>query len=227
MTDIVTNWSRRPPAAPWVTMVISIVCVIAAAVYSFLPPLAQQALIETIGVIPSRTQTMLSLPLAEWFGNGLLPIFAGLFLHSSWLHLVGNLAYLWVFGMPVERQAGSLLLAVLFLLGGALSHLILAIRLPELESPIIGASGSVSAVVGAYLGMFPSRKIGLYLPLGLYLQFARVPSLVVIGSWFTLQLVYTAFGPISGFVAWWTHLSGFTLGLIFAMLVRALSHLRK
>lgn len=227
MSDIVTNWSQRPPAVPWVTLIISLVCVIATAIYSGLAPLAQQAVIELLGAVPSRTQHMFSLPPGEWMGNGLAPVFAGLFLHSNWLHLVGNLTYLWVFGLPVERQVGRFLLALLFLLGGALSHLILAVRLPELESPIIGASGSVSAVVGAYLGLFPYRRIGLYLPLGLYLQFARVPSLVVIGSWFTLQLVYTVFGPITGFVAWWTHMSGFALGLIFAMLVRALSHLRQ
>lgn len=226
MSDIVTNWSRRPPATPWVTLSISLTCVLLAAVYAGLTPLMQQAVIEVLGAVPSRTQHMLSLPVSQWAGNGLGALFVALFLHPGWLHLFGNLAYLWVFGLPVERQAGSLLLAVLFLLGGALSHLILAVRLPELENPVIGASGAVSAVVGAYLGLFPYRRIGLYLPLGLYLQFARVPSLVIIGSWFTLQLVYTAFGPISGFVAWWTHLSGFTLGLIFAMMVRALSHLR-
>ena len=93
--------------------------------------------------------------------------------------------------------------------------------LPELTSPIIGASGAISAVVGAYLGLFPSRRIGMLLPLGLYLQFARVPAVLVIGSWFTLQLVYTVLGPITGIVAWWTHMAGFALGLIFALLVRA------
>jgi membrane associated rhomboid family serine protease len=227
MTDIVTNWSRRPPVTPWVTIGISLSCVAVAVVYSGLVPLAQQALIDVLGAIPSRTHEMLSRPISEWWGSGLAPLFAALFLHPGWLHLLGNLAYLWVFGLPVERRVGSLPLALVFLLGGALSHGILAARLPELESPVIGASGSVSAVVGAYLGLFPSRRIGLYLPLGLYLQFARVPSLVVIGSWFTLQLVYTVFGPISGFVAWWTHLSGFTLGLIFAMMVRASTHLRR
>ncbi|NIV20409.1 MAG: rhomboid family intramembrane serine protease, partial [Gammaproteobacteria bacterium] len=74
---------------------------------------------------------------------------------------------------------------------------------------VIGASGAVSAVVGASLGLFPRRRIGLYLPLGLYVQFVRVPALLVIGSWFTLQLVYSVVGPISGAMAWWTHLAGF------------------
>jgi membrane associated rhomboid family serine protease len=149
-----------------------------------------------------------------------------LFVHASWLHLLGNLAYLWVFGISVEQKAGAFLMVAVFFLGGTLAHIIVAIRLPMMDTPVIGASGAVSAVVGAYLGLFPSSRIGLFLPLGLYLQFARVPALLVIGSWFTLQLVYSAFGPITGAVVWWTHLAGFVLGFIIAMLARALAQLR-
>ena len=113
-----------------------------------------------------------------------------------------------------------------FLLGGAIANLMVALRLPQLETPIIEASGAVSAVVGAYLGLFPRRRIGLFLPLGLYLQFARVPALLVIGSWFTLQLLYTAFGPINAAVAWWTHLAGFALGISFALMARGLDQVK-
>ena len=105
-------------------------------------------------------------------------------------------------------------MVVVFVICGALANLFVAVRLPELISPIVGASGAVSAVVGAYLGLFPTRRIGLLLPLGLYLQFARVPAVIVIGSWFTLQLVYTVLGPISGVVAWWTHMAGFAFFIL-------------
>lgn len=225
-SGIVTNWSQRPPAAPWVTTIITLICLLTAVLYASLTPMAQQAAIELAGAVPADTSLMLAAPLGAWFETGLPAVFSALFLHSSWLHLIGNLTYLWVFGMPVERATGGFFLGLLFLLGGSLAHVLVAIQLPELRTPIIGASGAVSAVVGAYLGLFPRRRMGLYLPLGLYLQFARVPSLLVIGSWFTLQLVYTVFGPITGTVAWWTHLAGFTLGVIFAMLARGLSHLR-
>jgi membrane associated rhomboid family serine protease len=110
-----------------------------------------------------------------------------------------------------------------FLIGGAMANLIVALRIADLASPIVGASGAVSAVVGAYLGLFPFRRIGVLLPLGLYLQFARIPAVLVIGSWFTLQLVYSVLGPITGVVAWWTHMTGFTLGLISAVMARALT----
>ena len=158
---------------------------------------------------------------SQWADQSLLALFSALFVHAGWLHLIGNMIYLWVFGIPLERKLGRLRVLIVFILGGALANLFVCLRLPELETPIIGASGAVSAVVGAYLGLFPSARIGMLLPLGLYLQFARVPAILVIGSWFTLQLVYTVLGPITGVVAWWTHMAGFALGLIFALLIRA------
>jgi len=224
--DIVTNWSSRKPADPWVTLLLSLLCLCVTLVYSTLSPLTQQAAVEIAGATPSRTAVILAAAPSGWLQNGLLTVLTAIFLHSSWLHLVGNLAYLWVFGMPLERQPGAVFLGFTFLAGGSLANIMVALLSPESEVPVIGASGAVSAVVGAHLGLFPSRRIGLYLPLGFYLQAARVPSLLVIGSWFTLQLVYTLFGPITGTVALWTHLAGFTLGLIVAMMARAFSHLR-
>ncbi|MDT8319434.1 MAG: rhomboid family intramembrane serine protease [Xanthomonadales bacterium] len=149
-----------------------------------------------------------------------------LFIHAGWLHLLGNLGYLLVFGIKVEQRFGALVMLLVFLLGGTLANLIVALRVTQIDTPIIGASGAVSAVVGTYLGLFPRRRIGLFLPLGLYLQFARVPALLVIGSWFTLQLLYTVFGPMNGAVAWWTHVAGFAVGLCFALLTRALAQVR-
>jgi membrane associated rhomboid family serine protease len=225
-SGIVTNWSDKPAGPPWATIVITLACLLMGLLYTFLSPLSQQALVELAGASPSETAAMLSQPVGSWHRSGVVAVFSSMLVHSSWLHLGGNLAYLWVFGMPLERRIGAFPFALLFLLGGALAHVLVALRLSQLETPVIGASGAVSAVVGGYLVLFPSRRIGLYLPLGLYLQFARVPALLVIGSWFTLQLVYTAFGPITGAEAWWTHLAGFTLGVIFALLVRALAHFR-
>ena len=186
----------------------------------------QQAMIDIAGAVPAETAVALARPAGEWLESDLWALVSTLFVHASWLHLLGNMAYLWVFGVTIEQKTGAFMMAGVFFLGGVLAHVMLAIRLPMFDTPVIGASGAVSAVVGAYLGLFPSNRIGLFLPLGLYLQFARVPALLVIGSWFTLQLVYSAFGPITGAVAWWTHLAGFSLGLIIAMLARALAQVR-
>jgi membrane associated rhomboid family serine protease len=194
--------------------------------YSGLNPVMQQAMIDVGGMRPSMLSALLRQNPSDWWSTSALSLVTSLFIHASWLHLLGNLAYLWVFGIKVEQRLGSLGITLVYLLGGALANVIVALRLPQLDTPIIGASGAVSAVVGAYLGLFPGRRIGLFLPLGLYLQFARVPALLVIGSWFTLQLLYTGFGPINGAVAWWTHVAGFALGLSFSLIARALAQIR-
>lgn len=191
-----------------------------------MPPMAQNAILELGGVLPDQLAQIFRQSPAGWLDSQLLTLFTALFIHASWLHLLGNMIYLWVFGIPLERRVGWAGMVLVFIFGGALANLFVVMRLPELTSPIIGASGAVSAVVGAYLGLFPFRRIGMLLPLGLYLQFARVPSVLVIGSWFTLQLVYTVLGPITGIVAWWTHMAGFALGLIFALLARALAQIK-
>ena len=223
---IVTNWSENSSHPPFVTVSISLLCIFALFIYIGLSPLMQQAMIDVGGMQPSSLSALLSENPASWWNISALSVLTSLFIHASWLHLLGNLGYLWVFGIKVEQRLGSVGITLVFLLGGALANVIVALRVPQLDTPIIGASGAVSAVVGAYLGLFPGRRIGLFLPLGLYLQFARVPALLVIGSWFTLQLLYTVFGPINGAVAWWTHLAGFALGLSFALVARALAQIR-
>lgn len=225
-TGIVTHWSDSSPHPPYVTIGFTLICLFLYLVYASLAPIMQQAMIDIGGMQPSVVASLLQQPVSNWWSLPALSLFTALFVHDSWLHLLGNLVYLWVFGMKVEQRLGSLGMMPLFLLGGALANVIVALRLPGLTTPIIGASGAVSAVIGAYLGLFPARHIGLFLPLGLYLQFARVPALFVIGSWFTLQLLYTVFGPINAAVAWWTHLAGFALGISFALAARALALVR-
>lgn len=225
-SGIVTNWTDTRPVRPYATVVISLLCLALLGVYFAVGPRLQQVMIELGGMQPSDVAVVLDRPLQAWFNYPAATLLTAVFLHASGLHLAGNLAYLWVFGLPVEQRIGTAGMALLFLAGGALANMIVALRLDTLETPIIGASGAISGVVGAYLGLFPSRRIGLFLPLGLYLQFAQVPSLLVIGSWFTLQLLYTVFGPINAAVAWWTHLAGFALGLSLALIYRAVGQLR-
>ncbi len=210
------------PGFPWMTLVLCSLCLLIGTLFAMLDAPRQAVIIDVIGANPSQIAGLLAGTRQE----GWLALAGSLLFHSSWLHLAGNLAYLWVFGLPVERRTGPLSLAVVFFGGGILAHLILALRLPEVDLPVIGASGAVSAVVGACAGLYPSRRIGLYLPLGLVVEFVRLPTLLVVGSWFVLQLLYSLFGPISGAMAWWTHLAGFALGLSYALLARALAAAR-
>jgi len=225
-SGIITNWSDTRPVRPYATVGISLLCVALLGLYFAVGPRLQQAMIELWGMQPSAVAVVFGGPIHSWGNYPAATMLSAVFLHASWLHLAGNLAYLWVFGLPVEQRIGNAGMALLFIAGGALANLIVALQLDTLETPIIGASGAISAVVGAYLGLFPSRRIGMFLPLGLYLQFAQVPSILVIGSWFTLQLLYTVFGPINAAVAWWTHLAGFALGLSIALIHRAVVQFR-
>ncbi|MFC0679457.1 rhomboid family intramembrane serine protease [Lysobacter korlensis] len=145
---------------------------------------------------------------------------SALFLHADWSHLLGNLLFLLIFGLPAERAMGPWRLLGLFLLGGAAANLAAVIAIGSPDRLIIGASGAVSAMIGAYLALFPAARLGVVLPLGLYLQFVRAPAALLIGLWAALQLIYTFIGPAFGAVAWSAHLAGFAFGGAFALLAR-------
>jgi membrane associated rhomboid family serine protease len=150
-----------------------------------------------------------------------LRLLTALFLHADWAHLVGNLVFLLIFGLPAERTMGPWRFIALFLLGGAMGNLAAVLTIHEPDRLIIGASGAVSAVIGAYLALFPRARLGLVLPLGLFLEFVRAPASLLIGAWALLQVVFAYTGPAFGAVAWSAHAAGFAFGLIFALFVRA------
>ncbi len=176
--------------------------------------------VAQLAFVPGEVIALIEQPFPAWLATPVFRLFTALFLHVDALHLMGNLAYLWVFGLTVERATGHLRFALLFVLLGGLANLVVAWQLDDSVRPVLGASGGVSAIIGVYLALFPTRRMGLWLPLGLFLQFARVPALMVIGSWFALQLLFSVFGPISGDTAWWSHVAGFMLGLSAALLLR-------
>ena len=153
--------------------------------------------------------------------GSLLRLFTALFLHADWAHLLGNLVFLLIFGVPAERMMGSRRFLVLFLMGGALANLAAVIIIGTPDRLVIGASGAVSALIGAYLALFPRTKLGMVVPLGLFLQFVKVPTPLLIGVWAALQLVFTYIGPAFGAVAWSAHLAGFAFGGMFALVTRA------
>jgi len=218
-----TGPPRSGAANPWMVILVSALALAVMTSTLLVPDATGGGWIDFWGFKPSRISQLLSGDPGLGETVGLVGLVSALFAHSTWLHLAGNVAYLWVFGIPVERALGHLRFLALFLLLGALANLFVALRIPELDRTIIGASGGVSAIIGVYLGLFPTRRIGLWLPLGLFLQFARIPALLVIGSWFTLQMLYTVFGPMSDAVAWRTHVAGFVAGVLVALVIRVFS----
>ncbi|WP_374473798.1 rhomboid family intramembrane serine protease [Arenimonas sp.] len=150
----------------------------------------------------------------------LLTLLSALFIHAGPVHLVGNLLFLLIFGLPSERIMGPWRYLLLFLAGGALANLAAALLMGTPARAIIGASGGVSAVIGAYLALFPNARLGVVVPLGLWLEFIKVPAALLIGLWATLQLIFTFVGPSFGAVAWWAHLAGFLVGLVYALALK-------
>lgn len=211
---------RRRLAWPWVLTAFGLLMLVVRVRAEWLPAGVGDEWTRALGFVPAQVLAALGELPESWNSADLLGIVTSLFAHGDWLHLAGNLAYLLVFGITVERAIGHWGLALSFLLLGAIANLFLAWQLGDTQTPVIGASGGVSALIGIYLGLFPVSRMGLWLPLGLYLQFARVPAVLVIGSWFTLQLIYTVFGSPDGAVAWWAHVAGFVAGVAVAIALR-------
>ena len=209
--------SRKKPGLRWATPLLCVLFVIAFLwlnVASSDDHFARQ-LLRWGTLSGSLTQWQAALSDARLF-----TLLTALFIHVNALHLAGNVLFLLIFGLPAERTIGSWRLLLLFLTGGALANLVAAIVLGEPGRLIVGASGGVSAIIGAYLCLFPSARMGIVVPLGLWLEFIRAPAALLIGLWAGLQLLFTFIGPAFGSVAWWAHLTGFVIGVIAALLLR-------
>lgn len=204
---------RRQP--PWATIAIIAICVAIFLWLAIAPAETRAQLLRHWGAVPAVLATE-SIPLPQ----RVLRLFTALFMHADWLHLVGNLLFLMIFGLSAERVLGSRRFLTLFLLGGALANLAGAVMLANASAPIIGSSGAVSAIVGAYFALFPRARLGLVLPLGLFLEFVRIPAAALIGFWILLQVLFTFAGPSFGAIVWWTHIAGFAVGILFALFAR-------
>lgn len=142
-----------------------------------------------------------------------------MFLHGGWLHLVFNMVFLWVFADNIEDAFGHLGFVLFYLLCGIAAGLSHAIMEPTSQVPVIGASGAVSGVLGAYLLLYPRARLWVifYLPIPF-----RIPAVIVLGFWFATQLL-GLFTPGEGdqMIAWWAHIGGFATGLLLTVLLRS------
>jgi len=183
-----------------------------------LPPAAADAFIRTYGLVPSKISLALAgrhYSLAQAF----LPLFTCMFLHGGFLHILGNMWFLWIFGANVEDRLGPLPYLIFYLLcgiGSGISQLLFSwgSRIPSL-----GASGAISGVLGAYIVFFPGSRILTLVPLFIIWFTARIPAIIFIGLWFLAQFLsgVSTLGAVNtGGVAWWAHVGGFLIGLVFA-----------
>jgi membrane associated rhomboid family serine protease len=212
--------TRIRPTLRWATPLLLLACSALFVWASTRPGPALQALLLDWGALAAGLDS----PQA-WDGairdGSLLRLFTAVFLHADWAHLLGNLVFLLIFGLPAERAMGPWRFLLLFLLGGAASNLAAVLFAGTPDRLIIGASGAVSAVIGAYLALFPRARLGVVLPLGLFLEFVRAPASLLIGIWVLLQVGFAYIGPAFGEVAWSAHVAGFCFGVLFALVARA------
>lgn len=148
-------------------------------------------------------------------------MFTAMFLHAGLLHLGGNMLYLWIFGDNVEDVLGHIPYLVFYLLGGVGATLAHVFTNPTSSIPMVGASGAIAAVLGAYLVLYPQSRILTFIPIGFFMTLKLVPAAIVLGAWFILQLfqgVLSLGGPDIGGTAFWAHIGGFVFGLVFAVI---------
>ena len=212
--------SRKKPGLRWATPLLFAVLWLAFLWAATRPEQVHDNLLLEWGALSGGLSTPQAWVAAVRDGSA-LRLFTALFLHADWAHLLGNLVFLLIFGLPAERVMGGWRFLVLFLFGGAVANLAAVLAIGAPDRVIIGASGAVSAVIGAYLALFPGARLGVVLPLGLFLEFVRVPASLLIGLWALLQVVFAYSGPAFGAVAWPAHIAGFLFGIAFALLTRA------
>lgn len=145
-----------------------------------------------------------------------LSLFSSMFMHGGFLHLAGNMLYLWIFGDNVEDRLGHAKFFVFYILSGLAASLLYILTSSQSQVPMIGASGAIAGVLGAYMINFPNARILTLVFFGFFIRIARIPALLVLGFWFILQLLYAlpSIGSTTGGVAWFAHVGGFLSGII-------------
>jgi membrane associated rhomboid family serine protease len=200
-------------SSPVVTWAILITCIVVFFWQLSFSEREAEATIRNLGFTPS-----------EFFGRGFgagadsgewLTIVTSMFLHGGLMHLGGNMLYLWIFGNNVEDAMGHARFLIFYLVCGAAAALAQAVAEPDTTIPMVGASGAISGVLGAYVLIYPHARITVIVPLGVVFYPTKVAALFVVGFWFVLQLVSAALAePGAPGVAWLAHVGGFVAGMV-------------
>lgn len=181
-----------------------------------------ERLIELLGFVPARFIGWSDLgfsPLDPW---RFVPLVTAAFLHGGWMHLIGNMWFLWIFGDNVEDRLGHGRYLLFYLLAGASAFLVQGFVGPVSTVPTVGASGAIAGVLGAYFLLYPRSRILTFVPIFFLPWLIEIPAVVFIGLWFAMQLVNglaelgVATHAVSG-IAWWAHAGGFLAGVALAL----------
>jgi rhomboid family protein len=203
---------------PFVTIALIVVNATVFLYELILPPTLREGFILNMGVVPYEITQVRPMSADLVLYNG-LTLLTAMFLHGGLMHLVGNMLYLWIFGNNVEDVMGHVRFVLFYVLCGLTASLTQIVASPLSRVPMIGASGAISGVLGAYLVMFPAARV---LTLIFFFFFARVvpiPAVIVLGFWFLIQLA-SAGKAAAGGVAWFAHIGGFVAGLVLIAVFR-------
>ncbi len=209
-----------------VTLALIAACVAAFAVELSITASGGDAALEKFferwGAMPADITA--ALDSGSYLSQAMLGMITSMFLHGGWLHLLGNMLFLWIFGNNVEDRLGRIPFLLFYLVGGIAAALTQVVIDPHSAVPLVGASGAIAAALGAYIVLFPGARILSLVFLGFFYQLLEVPALLVLGFWFALQLVngFAAFGAATaqGGVAFFAHIGGFVLGVVVGVLLR-------
>ncbi len=179
-----------------------------------LGPRGGQMIVYSLGAIPAVLIGEATLPEELALVPPSVTVLTSMFLHGGWLHLGGNMLYLWIFGNNIEDAMGHVRYAAFYLLCGAAAVVAQALPNPASEVPMIGASGAISGVLGAYLLLYPHARVTVMVPIWFILRFMQLPAGWVLGFYFVIQFVSAALSDTTrGGVAFWAHIGGFVAGM--------------
>ena len=173
------------------------------------------AIFYSWGVIPASLIHNLQLPDEVYRVPPIITLFTSMFMHGGFMHLIGNMLYMWIFADNIEDGLGKTKFIIFYLLSGIAAALTQVYMNTESTIPMVGASGAIGGVLGAYIVNYPKAKVLVLIPLGFFSQIVRVPAIFVLGIWFLLQFVSSALsGSSGGGVAYGAHIGGFVFGAI-------------
>jgi membrane associated rhomboid family serine protease len=176
-------------------------------------------LLMSLGAVPAYITDPARHPLA------FLTLFSSMFLHGGWLHLIGNMLYLMIFGDNVEDRLGHVGYILFYLLAGVVAGLAQVAVAPKSMIPAVGASGAIAGVLAVYLVLYPTAPVRVLVPVFYFMRMARLPAVIVLGMWFVIQLFngFLSLGMqtmATGGVAWFAHIGGFLVGLVAGFVLR-------
>ena len=198
--------SRRTRRFAVVTLLI-----ILANAYVFLRELVGgDAFVDRWAVIPAEISS----------GHGLITIITAMFMHAGWLHIIGNMVFLWAFGPEIEDAMGRMRYLAFYLLGGVVAMVAQVAGSPSSTVPCLGASGAIAAVMGAFIVLYPRDRIRTLVWFLIFIRISYIPAVLLIGVWFVIQLldVGSVANVQTGGVAYLAHVGGFLFGVLTARL---------